>query len=217
VAIRVISVSKQTDSGIYGKIVPPHLINKPIVMAEINIPAASGNKPGVRRSKKHSTRVDLTPMVDLGFLLITFFIFTTSMSSPKTMKLIMPDDSGDIKDDMPIGNSTALTVIPLKDNKIFYYHGELTEALKTNTYGITNYSLTDGLGQIVRNKQVALDRMSTGKRKDLMLMVKPTPESNYQQLINVLDEVLINEVKHYAIMDLTPEEKDIAHAKSAAH
>jgi hypothetical protein len=59
--------------------------------------------------------------------------------------------------------------------------------------------------------------MSTGKRKDLMLMVKPTPESNYQQLINVLDEVLINEVKHYAIMDLTPEEKDIAHAKSAAH
>jgi biopolymer transport protein ExbD len=154
-------------------------------------------------------------MVDLGFLLITFFIFTTSMSTPRSMKLIMPKDS-DSKDQTVVGESNALTVIPLKDSKIFYYHGELNEALKTNAYGITNYSLTDGLGQIVRNKQVALDGMSPGKRKDLMLMVKPAPESNYQQLINVLDEVLINEVKHYAIMDLTPEEKDIANAKSAA-
>jgi biopolymer transport protein ExbD len=186
-----------------------------IVMAEINLPAASGNKPGVRRSKKHSTRVDLTPMVDLGFLLITFFIFTTSMSTPKSMKLIMPDDKGDVPP-MNVGKSTALTVIPLKDDKIFYYHGELGEALETNTYGITNYSLTDGLGQIVRNKQVALDKMSPGKRKDLMLMVKPTPESNYQQLVNVLDEVLINEVQHYAIMDLTPEEKAAADAKSSS-
>jgi biopolymer transport protein ExbD len=179
-------------------------------MAEINIPAASGNKPGVRRSKKHSTRVDLTPMVDLGFLLITFFIFTTSMSSPKVMKLVMPDDKGD---GTVVGESTALTVIPLKDDKIFYYHGELGEALKTNAYGVTNYSITDGLGQIVRQKQAALDKM--GKRKDLMLMVKPSGESNYQQLVNILDEVLINEVKHYAIMDLTTEEKEIATAKSA--
>ena len=183
-------------------------------MAEINIPAAGGNKPGVRRSKKHSTRVDLTPMVDLGFLLITFFIFTTSMSEPMQMKLVMPDDKCGPENDMHIGKSTALTIIPLKDDKIFYYHGELTEALQTNTYGVTNYSLTDGLGQIVRNKQLALDKI--GKRKDLMLMVKPTPESNYQHLVNVLDEVLINDVKHYAIMDLTPEEKAAAETKTAA-
>lgn len=184
-----------------------------IVMAEINIPAASGTKPGVRRSKKHSTRVDLTPMVDLGFLLITFFIFTTSMSTPKSMKLVMPDDGGEVIP-MNVGKSTALTVIPLKDNKVFYYHGELSEALKTNTYGITNYSVTDGLGQIVRNKQAALDKMSPGKRKDLVLMIKPTSESNYQHLINVLDEVLINEVTRYAVMDITPEENEVAVTKN---
>jgi biopolymer transport protein ExbD len=190
------------------------LLTNQIVMAEINIPAASGNKPGVRRSKKHSTRVDLTPMVDLGFLLITFFIFTTSMSSPKSMKLIMPDDRDPSVPGMHVGQSTALTVIPLKDDKIFYYHGELSEALKTNSFGITNYSLTEGLGQIVRNKQAVLSKI--GKRNDMVLMVKPAPESNYQQLVNVLDEVLINDVKRYAIMDLTPEEKEIAYAKSAA-
>jgi biopolymer transport protein ExbD len=184
-----------------------------IVMAEINIPAASGTKPGVRRSKKHSTRVDLTPMVDLGFLLITFFIFTTSMSTPKSMKLIMPNDNGDTTP-TNVGESTALTVIPLKDNKIFYYHGELTKALQTNSFGITNYSVNEGLGQIVREKQAALDRVSPGKRKDLVLMIKPTPESNYQHLVNVLDEVLINDVTRYAVMDLTPEEKEVADTKS---
>jgi biopolymer transport protein ExbD len=180
-------------------------------MAEINVPAAGGNKAGVRRSKKLSTRVDLTPMVDLGFLLITFFIFTTSMSSPKTMKLNMPKDSKD--DSTQVGKSTALTVIPLDANKIFFYHGELNEALKTNSYGITNYSLMDGLGQIIRSKQAVLDKM--GKRKDLVVMVKPTPESNYQNVVNVLDEFLINEVSRYAIMDITPEEKEIALAKNA--
>jgi biopolymer transport protein ExbD len=184
-----------------------------LIMAEINIPAASGTKPGVRRSKKLSTRVDLTPMVDLGFLLITFFIFTTSMSTPKSMKLVMPKDS---PDSTTVGLSTALTVIPLKDNKVFYYHGELNEALRTNTFGITNYSLTDGLGQIVRNKQAALDKMNPGKRKDLMLMIKPTPESNYQHLVNVLDEVLINDVKHYAIMEVTDFEKEAITQKAGS-
>lgn len=185
-------------------------------MAEVNVPAAGGNKPGVRRSKKHSTRVDLTPMVDLGFLLITFFIFTTSMSSPKAMKLNMPDDTKDGVPPMNIGNSTALTVIPINENKIFYYHGTLESALKENAFGVTSYSITDGLGQIIRTKQAALDKIKADKHEDLMVMIKPTPESNYQNVVNVLDEMLINDVKHYAVLDITPEEKDIAYTKNAA-
>lgn len=185
-------------------------------MAEINAPATGSNKPGVRRSKKLSTRVDLTPMVDLGFLLITFFIFTTTMSSPKVMKLVMPKD--DAIDDNPplVANSTALTVIPISDNKIFYYHGAFAQAIKENAYGFTSYSVTDGLGQIVRNKQTILERVKPGKSKDLMVMIKPTPESNYQNVVNVLDEMLINDVKHYAVLDVTPEEKDIANTKSTS-
>ncbi|MCS3798294.1 ExbD/TolR family protein [Niastella sp. OAS944] len=184
-------------------------------MAEINAPATGSNKPGARRSKKLSTRVDLTPMVDLGFLLITFFIFTTTMSSPKVMKLAMPKDTDD-GDLTPIGQSTALTVIPLDANRIFYYHGDLESALKENTYGVTSYSVTDGLGQIIRTKQAALDKTKAGKHEDLMVMIKPTPESNYQNVVNVLDEMLINDVKHYAVLDVTPQEKDVANTKSTS-
>ncbi len=112
-----------------------------------------------------------------------------------------------------VGQSTALTILPIDDNRIFYYHGDLTAALQSNAFGVTNYSMTEGLGQIVRIKQAALDKI--GKRKDLVVMVKPAPESDYQNLINVLDEFLINDVTRYAIMDITPEEKEIAYAKSA--
>jgi biopolymer transport protein ExbD len=182
-------------------------------MAEINTPNVAGGKAGARRSKKLSTKVDLTPMVDLGFLLITFFIFTTTMSESKAMKLFMPDDSDPSKD-MPVAKSNALTVIPLAENKVFYYHGELSDALKENSWGVTNYSELDGLGKIVRNKQAALDKIKPGNRKDLMLMIKPSPESNYENVVNALDEAMINDVKRYAIMDITPEEKQVAAAKS---
>jgi biopolymer transport protein ExbD len=179
-------------------------------MAEVTT-ATTGNKAGGRRSKKHSTRVDLTPMVDLGFLLITFFIFTTTMSTPKATKLIMPADSN-----IPsqVGKSAALTVLPLSKNKVFYYHGELTEALQHGAFGITSYAVKDGIGQVVRDKQRMMDRLKAGSRKELMLMIKPTKESNYQNVVDMLDEVAINDLKHYALMDITEDEKKIIEEKN---
>src|ERR1700754_439199 len=86
----------------------------------------SGHKkgPGVKKAKKLSTRVDMTPMVDLGFLLITFFIFTATMSSPTTMDLNMPKES-DQKDETKIKQSGALTILLGKNDQVFYYEGEL--------------------------------------------------------------------------------------------
>jgi biopolymer transport protein ExbD len=181
-------------------------------MAEIST-ATTGDKPGVRRSKKLSTRVDLTPMVDLGFLLITFFIFTTTMSEPAAADLFMPDDS---KVDRPttVGNSAALTVLPAPGNKVFYYHGEMTDALKTGAFGITSYSVKDGIGQVIRDKQVAMDRSMPGSRKDLTLMIKPHSGSNYQNVVDMLDEVQINGLKHYALMDITEPEKKMIEEKN---
>ena len=83
--------------------------------------------PGVKKAKKLSTRVDMTPMVDLGFLLITFFIFTTTMSSPTTMELYMPKDTDKDEEQNKAKESGALTIMLSKDNHVYYYEGQLKE------------------------------------------------------------------------------------------
>lgn len=184
-------------------------------MAEIST-ATTSDKPGVRRSKKHSTRVDLTPMVDLGFLLITFFIFTTTMSEPVATKLIMPDDTKPVKDPSKVGMSSALTVLPVSGNKVFYYHGEMEEALRKGAYGITSFSMKDGIGQVIRDKQRAMEQSKVGFSKDLTLMIKPTAASSYQDVVNALDEVAINRVPHYALMEITADEKKMIQEKNGS-
>ena len=176
-------------------------------MAEINSSAGHNRqKGGLRRSKKLSTKVDLTPMVDLGFLLITFFVFTTSMSKPKKMDLFLPAGK---TPSTPTGMSTALTIIPIADNRLFYYHGELTTALQQNQYGTTYYAGTNSIGDIIRLKQQTLDKTPKFTRKDLMLIIKPSVDASYQNVVDALDEVLINDLKHYAFVDLDPSEKEI--------
>ena len=81
--------------------------------------------PGVKKAKRLSTRVDMTPMVDLGFLLITFFIFTTTMSSPKALNLNMPKDTKNQDELNKAKQSGALTIMLGKDNHVFYYEGQL--------------------------------------------------------------------------------------------
>lgn len=172
-------------------------------MAEINV-AASGKQPGVRRAKRLSTKVDLTPMVDLGFLLITFFVFSTTMSQPKAVRLYLPKDGNPTE----VKQSASLTVFPLGNGKIFYYHGEFTEAAQSSAYGITTNSISDGLGQVIREKQASMERQKKGFSEELILMIKPTDLSTYQQLIDIMDEVLINDLKKApAIMDLAEAEK----------
>src|SRR5512138_3424377 len=83
--------------------------------------------PGVKKAKKLSTRVDMTPMVDLGFLLITFFIFTTTMSSPTSMDLFMPKDTDKPEEQNKAKESGALTIMLSKDNHVYYYEGQLKE------------------------------------------------------------------------------------------
>jgi hypothetical protein len=172
-------------------------------MAEINI-AASGKMPGVRRSKKLSTRVDLTPMVDLGFLLITFFVFTSTIGEPRAVKLYMPKDGPD----MPVPLSTALSVFPLGNDKIFYYHGSFEEAMQTSAYGFSTFSYSDGIGQVIRDKQKAMERNKKGYSKDLILIIKPTDNSSYNQLIDIMDEIEINAVVRYALTDISAKEKE---------
>src|SRR6202041_3220392 len=95
-------------------------------MAEMDASSGGGHKkgPGVKKGKKLSTRIDLTPMVDLGFLLITFFMYTTTLAKPKTMEINMPfKDPNVLEPPNKVKSSTALTVLLSKDHRIFYYEG----------------------------------------------------------------------------------------------
>ncbi len=137
-------------------------------MAELNSPETRPRRRGKRRSKKLSTRVDLTPLVDLGFLLITFFFVTTTWSKPHATLLALPAKGPSTL----TGRDATLTVLAGADNKVFYYNGNLEDAEKQGSFGIAGYSMNAGIGGIIREKQLAMDRFYKGGRKELMLIIK---------------------------------------------
>jgi biopolymer transport protein ExbD len=166
-------------------------------MAQIQPQPIEGN---TKRKLHPSLNIDMTPMVDLGFLLITFFIFTTSMAEKRITRLIMPKE-GDSTD---LAESKALTAILGADNKVFVYAGKWHDAVAGQNIVSTNYSVYEGLGRFIRAKQKQLGK----KRDDLVLIIKPLSTASYQNVIDALDEALINNVQKYAVVDAGAEEKD---------
>lgn len=163
--------------------------------------------PAVGKSKTnlHTIKIDMTPMVDLGFLLITFFLFTTVLSEPSVTKLSMPKKGGE---EMLIDKRLLLTALLDKDI-IYVYEGLWPAAQTVHQLKQTNYDLSNGFGAFVRQKQAALDMV--GKKEKLMVAIKPLPTSSYQNVISALDEMLINNVSRYGIMELSKEEKKHFH------
>jgi biopolymer transport protein ExbD len=162
-------------------------------MAEMDTSGGGGHKkgPGVKKGKKLSTRVDLTPMVDLGFLLITFFIFTTTMSQPTAMRLFLPKDTEKPEDQNKVKASGALTLILAKDNSIFYYEGELAP-------DGGNFKNT-GFKEI---RDIIINKKKSTNPEDFVVVIKPTPDATYKNTVDILDEMTINEVKRYALVDI---------------
>lgn len=148
--------------------------------------------PGVKKSKKHSTRVDLTPMVDLGFLLITFFIFTTTVQQPTAMNLNMPKDTKDQKNDMKVKESGSLTLMLGKGNVIYYYYGSDPTTMQTTGY------------KDVRN--IILKKKKSTPAADLFIIIKPDKDATYKNAVDILDEMDINDIGKYAMVDPTPDE-----------
>ncbi|MDP4256322.1 MAG: biopolymer transporter ExbD [Bacteroidota bacterium] len=177
-------------------------------MAELNMQAGTSRGRSKRRSKKLSTRIDLTPMVDLGFLLITFFFVTTTWAKPRAMAFNLPADGPSTL----VGKNAALSVLACGDNKLFYYHGDLGEALKAGACGITGYG-AGGLRTVIRNKQEAMDRSYKGGRTEMTLLIKATPQASVRNIVSLLDEMRISGVAKYALVDLSEEEKELVAAK----
>ncbi|MEO7216240.1 biopolymer transporter ExbD [Mucilaginibacter sp.] len=172
-------------------------------MAELNTaPEKQGKKV---RTKKQALRVDLTAMVDLAFLLITFFMLTTTLNKPKAMELNMP--VGDISE--PVPESRTMTICLGKNNQAVYYLGLAENPIISAT--ITGYGKT-GLRHAIldmRKKVLA----ATGKA--MMVIIKPADTSVYENLVNTLDEMTITNVQQFAIADIAPKDISLLKDKQA--
>ena len=167
-------------------------------MADISQDSGGGGHkkgPGVKKQARKDARVDMTPMVDLGFLLITFFIFTTTINSPKAFKLNIPDDTAKDEEQTEAMASGAFTVLLSKDNKIYYYEGQL--ASDGSNFKSSNFK--EIRAEILKKK-------ANTPEKDLVVIIKPNETSVYKNVVDMLDEMQITDIKRYAIVDITPEE-----------
>ena len=205
-------------------------------MAEVNTgdSGGGGGKHGGKvRAKKSSTKIDMTPMVDLAFLLLTFFMLTTTFSKPKTMEINMPVKDI-IKDPPKIPGKQTLTLLLSEKNRIYYYFGAdepgFTPKVETTNFGPNGIhklllEKNEEIGGVVSKIKALKQEFKDGKmdekeykkksieikssKKALIVLVKADDESTYKNLIDILDEMNVCNVGRYAIVDITPSEKEM--------
>jgi biopolymer transport protein ExbD len=200
-------------------------------MASIDTGGDGGHKkgPGVKKAKKLSTRVDMTPMVDLGFLLITFFVFTATMTTPTTLDLNMPKDIKDEKDQTEAKESGVLTILLGKGNQVYYYEGKLTVDESGNNFNQTTFK---GIRDVILKKKADVISRHVHdetckktqekakekgdplwedacKERDFIVVIKPDEEATYRNTVDILDEMTIDQVKTYAMVKILPQEIEL--------
>lgn len=173
-------------------------------MAEIQQQADSG-KGGKKRAKKMSTKIDMTPMVDLAFLLLTFFMLTTTFAKPQTMEINMPVKPENEEEQIALKASNALTIILGKNDKVFYYFG-LGDPAENPELIETDYS-ANGIREVLLSPKV--------KSNDKMtVMIKPMEKSRYKNMVDILDELKITDTKKYALMEIADNDKQLVETKT---
>ncbi len=172
-------------------------------MAEIQEKGGGGKKKG---PKKQSTKIDMTPMVDLAFLLLTFFMLTTTFAKPKVMQISMPVPPETKEEQPPLKASNALTVYLGPNDKVFYLDGLANEPeAKIET---TDYS-AGGIRKHLMERLTTNKAQNGGKDK-LFVLIKPLKVARYKNMVDILDEMSITDIGAYALIkDFTPEEKKI--------
>jgi biopolymer transport protein ExbD len=207
-------------------------------MGEIIENESSHKKGGGRRTpKKHGTHIDMTPMVDLMCLLITFFMLTTAFSKPKVMEITMPekDNTQDPKDAPKVDAKRTYTILLTADDRVYWYaHGETPEGQPfPTTINKTDFS-KDGLRKILlkKNERVfteiyelkekvkkgelvleddslnaRIKRIKKADKKSPIILIKADEKTKYKSIVNVVDEMAICNIANYAIVDIAPEEE----------
>ena len=211
-------------------------------MSEIADDGGGGKKGGKKRAKKQSTRIDMTPMVDLAFLLLTFFVLTATFSKPKSMELTFPAPPP--PDQKPVEIKNGITFLLTKDDRIFYYEKEfrakddekgpktqLTE-LNFSKESLRKYLLEknkDMQGQVKsliekHDKKLMADttfkrlvRNSKADKNTPTFLIKTDDKATYRNVIDLIDELNYNVVGKYVMVDILKSENDLVIEKVGAN
>ena len=172
----------------------------------------------------------MTPMVDLGFLLITFFIFTATMSNPTTMDLNMPKDTDKKDEETKVKESGALNILLGKNSSLFYYEGTLLpdgSNFKSSTFSGIRDIIINKKKEVMskyytdpdceaKAKQEGKSIDDACKQKDFFVVIKPTDDADYKGVVNILDEMTINKVARYALVKPFDTELDLVKVSEGA-
>ncbi|MBX2908559.1 MAG: biopolymer transporter ExbD [Chitinophagales bacterium] len=177
-------------------------------MADIDT-SSSGKGDGKVRSKKMSTRVDLTPMVDLAFLLITFFMLTTTLNKPQAMELNMPKKVEQPEEQTDVADCQVMNILLDTLDQVWYYEGLSVAGLQKTTFAGDG-----GIRKEILKKQKELVKSGTcvypagnkraGQPRDFIVLIKMLKGARYDNMVNILDEMDITGTKIYAIQAPDP-------------
>jgi len=173
-------------------------------MAEIQLSSSGAN-----RRKLTTPRVDLTPMVDLGFLLVTFFMYTTTLAQPKVLELQMPYVSPDASRPTPIPGEATLILLPAAGHRVAYFNG-LKNPVKSLAW--CGFEGSNDLRSLLEREQLRVKTLPPSFSKEahkLHVLIKPDTSAAYEDIVRVLDEMAIADVPYYTIMRITSEEQAI--------
>ncbi|MBS1950964.1 MAG: Biopolymer transport protein ExbD/TolR [Cytophagales bacterium] len=165
-------------------------------MAEVQGGGGEGGKKGGKvRSKKTSTRIDMTPMVDLAFLLLTFFVLTSTLSKPKTMEITLPEKPKEGDKQPEVNEKKVLTLVLGSNDKVYWYVGITEPEAKREDFS------KNGIRKVLLEKK--------GEIRDMIVLIKAMDNSKYKNFVEILDEMSICNIQRYAIVDITPADKEI--------
>lgn len=161
-------------------------------MAELDTSSGGGKKGGGKvRSKKASTKVDLTAMVDLAFLLITFFMLTTTLSKPIAMDIAKPDKDDKSDARLELRASQTMTILLGKHDKVAWYMGEAGKSAPEIQ------SFTQIRQSILDNKK----KVEAASGKSIVMVIKPTAGASYKNFVDIMDELQITGIKSAPAID----------------
>jgi len=176
-------------------------------MAELNDSGGGGGKKGSGkvRSKKANAKVDLTAMVDLAFLLITFFMLTTTLSKPQSMDLGLPDKVKETPKDPPqAADDRTVTILLGGENELKWYYGLPDKPFEGPSDAV--YGKAGIRAELLKKKETIAKKYNNDPTKGMIVIIKPSKKSTYKNMVDILDEMAICDVKTYAIVDITNDE-----------